>query len=153
MWGVDRRIHRCQSGRCLSWKWWPWFFCDVIREVKRWKPPDVKAKTLFSLLADVAARLTANILKYQSSKISSERSLTLSSKSPDHLAKLLHALILSCVQETEFRCLWTLRPDASGLKLNIFSHRNLFGLKFYFYLCLWIRTHVVFDSGQRLQLQ
>ena len=74
-------------------------------------------------------------------------------KSADHLAKLLHALILSCVQETEFCRFWTLRPDASGLKLNIFSHRNLFGLKFYYYLCLWIRTHVVFDSGQRLQLQ
>ena len=33
------------------------------------KPPNVKAKTLFSLLADVAARLTANILKYKSSNI------------------------------------------------------------------------------------
>ena len=123
-----------------SWRWkgenhltWKLRHCFLSSQMSRhvWQPTSWNIKALTS----------------------SERMFTLSSKSPDHLAKLLHALVLSCVQETEFCRFWTLRPNASELKLNIFSHRNLFGLKFYFYLCLWIRTHVVFDSGQRLQLQ
>ena len=152
MWGVDRRIHQCQSGRCLFWKWWPWSCCGEIRGVKRQNHLTWKLRHCF-----LSSQMSRHVWQPTSWNIkaltSSERTFTLSSKSPNHLTKLLHALVLSCVQETEFCCLWTLRPDASGLKLNIFSHRNLFGLKFHFYLCLWIRTHVVFDCGQRLQLQ
>ena len=113
MWGVDRRTHRCQSGRCLSWKWWPWFFCDVIREVKRWKPPNVKAKTLFSLLADVAARLTANILKYQGSNIVREifYSIFKVSWSPHKALACSHLELrprnrIPLPLDTPTRCLW-----------------------------------------------
>ena len=113
MWGVDRRIHRCQSGRCLSWKWWPWFFCDVIRGVKRSKPPDVKAKTLFSLLAYVAARLTANILTYQSSNIIREISYSIFkvSWSPRKALACSHLELrprnrILLLLDTPTRCLW-----------------------------------------------
>ena len=113
MWGVDRRTHRCQSGRCLSWKWWPWFCCDVIVEVKRWKPPDVKAKTLFSLLADVAARLTANILKYQSSNIIREISYSIFKVcwSPHKALACSHLELrprnrIPLLLDTPTRCLW-----------------------------------------------
>ena len=110
MWGVDRRIHRCQSGRCLSWKWWSWF---CYRKVKRSMPPNVKAKTLFSLLADVAARLTANILKYQGSNIIRENvySIFKVSWSPRKALACSHLELrprnrIPLPLDTPTRCLW-----------------------------------------------
>ena len=88
-------------------------FCDELREVKRWRPPNVKAKTLFSLLADVAARLTANILTYQSSNIIRENinSIFKVCWSPrkalacSHLELRPRNRILSLL-DTPTRCLW-----------------------------------------------
>ena len=77
------------------------------------KPPNVKAKTLFSLLADVAARLTANILTYQSSNISREISYSIFkvSWSPRKALACSHLELrprnrIPLPLDTPTRCLW-----------------------------------------------